>query len=195
MSSVPPPALWGPSFWRFLHYFAMNTPDRAFIKQLKNCIPCEECRAEWRDPTDTEDLVTWSKNLHNHVNAKLGRYANWDLTDFNIAHKNTCDACLHQEYVFMFPWTFIHTIASSSPEALQFLKTFDQTFPCITCRTTFFTDDPAEDETLKDWADRHHNRWNLARGLPPYVPPPLASSRDTTGSTASTSSSAPCEGC
>lgn len=170
MSTTPPPTVWGSSFWRFLHYFSMNSPDRAYIKQLKDFIPCEQCRSEWRDPADTEDLAIWSMNLHNHINSKMGKYAQWDMTDFHIAHKNICDVCEQKEYMYMFPWNFIHTVALH-PESLEFLKTFNATYPCISCRSEFFTDEPMQDESIHDWSIRHHKRWNAEKGLPPYVPP------------------------
>lgn len=166
-------AVWGASFWRFIHLFSLHDANRGFMKQLRDLIPCEECRGGWRDPSDIEDLDEWSRIIHNEVNAKLGKYAGWDQADFNIAQKPTCDICDGREHVFMFPWMFIHTLAETSTDphtTLAFLKQFNAAYPCNVCRGTFFADDPREGESIQQWANRHHNRWNLEQNRPPYIP-------------------------
>ena len=168
---------WGPAYWRFMHYFALNNKDRELFSQLPSFIPCEECKGEWEDPKDGEDLIEWSRKLHNKVNAKLGKWDKWDMTDYNIAHKNTCDYCTGQEYIHFFPWTFIHTIASFegkegfNGDVLSFLMRFSELYPCNQCCNQLLLNDVQEGETLLDWTVRHHSRINQERGLPAYVHP------------------------
>lgn len=153
------PHMWGPSYWRFLHYFALHsqtTPE--FVKTLKSLIPCLNCQEEWFDPELNRTMVEWSLVLHNKVNTKLGRYDKWNLTDFSIAHKPTCDVCNPPPRP-VFPWLFIHALAETgAKEAKSFLLEFNTQYPCISCRNTFFTDEPAENESVLDWTIRHHIR-------------------------------------
>jgi Erv1 / Alr family len=130
---------WGPAYWRFIHYFALNNKDRELFSQLPSFIPCAECKNDWEDPQDGDDLVQWSLKLHNKINKKLGKWDKWDLTDYNIAHKNTCDYCNRQEYIHFFPWMFIHTVAEVGPDtlALEFLQTFNSKYPCEVCHNNF----------------------------------------------------------
>lgn len=182
---------WGPAYWRFIHYFALNNKDRELFTQLPSFIPCEECKSEWEDPKEGELLIEWSLMLHNKVNAKLGKWDKWDLLDYNIAHKNTCDYCTGQEYIHFFPWNFIHTIASCEGkegfdgDALAFLKRFNEMYPCNKCQGKLFLDEPNDDETVLEWTVRHHSRMNQERGLPVYVHP----SPNTNGN------STDCSGC
>ena len=182
---------WGPAYWRFIHYFALNNKDRELLSLLPSFIPCEECKSEWEAPQDGEDLVQWSLRLHNKVNAKLGKWDKWDMTDYNIAHKNTCDYCNEQEYIHFFPWTFIHTIASFDGKegfdgkVLSFLMRFNDTYPCVRCRGRLLFIDFEDGETLLDWTVRHHSRMNQERGLPPYVHPSTTVNQTTNG----------CDGC
>lgn len=171
---------WGPAYWRFLHYFALNDKDMDLFQQLPRFIPCEMCINEWEDPVISTELVMWSKELHNKVNRKLGKWDRWDMTDFGIAHKNTCDYCDDREFVHMFPWLFIHVVAETGgADALAFLKRFNEIYPCEVCRGKFFTDDPADGETVLDWTIRHHKRMNEERGRPAYVHPIEAQSNET----------------
>lgn len=163
---------WGPSYWRFLHYFALHDSGRELFEQLPKFMPCDVCRSEWVNPGPKEDLVMWSKELHNRVNKKLGKYDKWDMTDFEIAHKPECDYESNKEYVHLFPWLFLHTVAETGGDgALLFLKHFNETYPNIVLRGKFFTDDPAEGESVLDWTVRHHNRMNLDFGRGEYLHP------------------------
>lgn len=193
---------WGPAFWRFIHYYALHDTGagRELLRQVPRFISCEACRQEWEDPAAEagDDLVAWSLQLHNKVNRKLGKYGAWDVTDFHIAQKSACDRCGGAGHVTSFPWAFIHAVASANtPEALQFLKAFDATYPCAACRATFFTDDPAAGdadadadaaetgETVAAWAVRHHQRVD-----PTYTPPAAASALQPAGDTTTA-----CVGC
>ena len=153
------PSIWGPSYWRFIHYFALYQETTAeFIKTLQPLIPCETCRTEWFDPEPTGNMVLWSIALHNKVNTKLGKYDRWTQNDFTIAHKPTCDICVPQGRP-VFPWPFIHSIAEQNTvDAKNFLQEFNKLYPCHSCRSTFFTDEPAEGESVLDWTIRHHTK-------------------------------------
>lgn len=194
---------WGPAFWRFMHYYALHDAGRDLLRQVPQFIPCEACRLEWEDLADEQDLVQWSLQLHNKVNRKLGKYGAWDTIDFHIAHKSACDRCAGAAHMTAFPWAFIHAVAAAdTPQALQFLKDFDASYPCQACRGTFFTDDPAPPdadadaeadgtgtgtgtggETVLQWTVRHHQRVD-----PSYTPPPAASALPLAGD-------ATCVGC
>lgn len=91
-----PPAVWGPHFWLVIHLTAATFPSSptpaqreqyaAFFKSLKNVLPCPGCRAGYATLTgsgplklrpavfrDRQSLFTWTVDLHNAVNAKLGK--------------------------------------------------------------------------------------------------------------------------
>lgn len=150
---------WGPSYWRFIHFFAVNNIGRDLLKKFYVHIPCEKCRDNWEDPDLTEDLVEWSIRMHNKVNKELGKYAGWDRTDFDISHKPTCDICDKKEYYFGFPWTFIHEVArNDAPYAVDFLQAFNAQYPCPTHQGKLLSDPPLEGETPIEWTARNHER-------------------------------------
>jgi hypothetical protein len=182
--------MYGPSAWRFLHYFAQHNVGREWIPQVVPFLP-EEWQTEWENPIEGEDLKQWSLRLHNKVNAKLGKYANWDAMDFGIAHKPECDCQEDKEFIFLFPWGFLHAVAKSmDPTALAFLQQFNALYPDERSRGAFFTDEPGEEETVYDWTIRHHRRMNVAMGRPEdmYVPQPI----QETGAMAMASECADC---
>ena len=151
--------MWGPSYWRFLHYFAGYSPfSREYLKKLPPLIPCSDCSGEWFDPVETDNLLQWSVTLHNKVNTKLGRYDKWTVEDCDILHKANCDNCNPQQNT-VFPWPFIHMVAATGrPTALEFLQIFNNLYPCYQCRRTFFTDVPTSEESVLAWTIRHHTR-------------------------------------
>jgi hypothetical protein len=166
---------YGPSYWRFIHYFSLYDVGRTELFPLvPNFLP-EEFQGEWENPGENETLKDWSIRLHNKVNAKLGKWDKWDETDFNIAHKPECDFKENKEFIFMFPWALLHHVANTEhPTALAFLKTFNELYPDEQTRNTFFTDDPQEGETVYDWTLRHHKRMNVENNRPEmtYIPVP-----------------------
>jgi hypothetical protein len=92
------------------------------------------------------------------VNAKLGKWDKWDMTDFNIGHKPDCDICKDKVH-FGYPWMFIHQVAETGNAAsISFLQKFDQLYPCLKCRGTFLSDPPNEGESAIDWTIRNHQR-------------------------------------
>lgn len=155
--------LWGAPYWRFIHYVSMHE-RRELILQLKQFIPCEDCKSEWYDPEPSENLLDWSRTLHNKVNQKLGRYANWDDTDLRITHKPECDVCTGMEFLHRFPWDFMTTVASQ-PNSMEFLKTFNATYPCDVHRGTFLDEPQAEESTLH-WVGRNRQKVDSTFVLP-----------------------------
>lgn len=88
------PKLWGPKFWPMLHYVTLAYPNdpsdddkndmRNFFITFQNVIPCEKCRKHFKNhleifPLDANtlssktQLMTWLVNMHNAVNAMLGK--------------------------------------------------------------------------------------------------------------------------
>ena len=87
------PSVWGPIFWKAIHYIAMGYPEdpsqedaatyRAFFQLLGSVIPCAKCRENYARhaeaiPIDNslsnrQDLFTWTVALHNAVNAETGK--------------------------------------------------------------------------------------------------------------------------
>ena len=162
---------YGPAYWRFMHHFALHDPGRDLMVDLGQFIGCAECAAEYEAPFDNQDLVMWSKNLHNKVNAKLGKWDKWDMTDFHIGHKPDCDICADKVH-FGYPWMFIHQAAETGNAAsIPFLQKFDQTYPCDKCRGTFLPDAPNEDESAIDWTIRNHQK---VQPTFQYFPPPVS---------------------
>lgn len=94
------PELWGPSMWFMMHLVAATYPDAptaadktnymAFYKSLQHVLPCMGCRVGYQtitttDPatkltarqfTSREALFKWTVDVHNRVNAKLGKPVN-----------------------------------------------------------------------------------------------------------------------
>jgi hypothetical protein len=160
-------SFFGSAYWRFIHYFAIHNIGRDdLLRDIVNFLPCEECKNEWENPSENENLVEWSLRLHNKVNTKLGKWDKWDMTDFNISQKPQCDYCMDKDTMYMFPWGFIHAIASLDiTGVVDFLKAFDTSYPCDTCRGTFLIEDKNDSETVFEWTVRNHKRMNRERGF------------------------------
>lgn len=101
-SAAPPgfsPETWGPSMWLMVHLIAATYPARptpedkeryaAFFNSLRDVLPCEGCRRGYDTilrtvPTQltpqvfasTQTLFKWTVDVHNRVNAKLGKPVN-----------------------------------------------------------------------------------------------------------------------
>jgi hypothetical protein len=143
-----------------MHHFALHDTGRELMNELGQFINCETCAAEYEGPKEEENLIIWSKDLHNKVNSKLGKWDKWDLTDFNIGQKPECDLCSQKETSSLYPWMFIHNVAESNSAALPFLQKFNQLYPCDVHKGTFFIDSPSSDESVLDWTIRNHKRFN-----------------------------------
>jgi hypothetical protein len=174
--------LLGPSYWRFIHYFAGNSPFcREYLKTMPPIVLCSDCSGEWFDPADTDDLLEWSVALHNKINTKHGRLYKWTVENCLNAHLRSCDKC-SPPYDPSFPWIFIHTIAAiDNPATLRFLNIFNNLYPCSKCKYTFFTDNPQSEESVLDWTIRHHKRLDPKfEYVVPGAPSPCLSCRGGT---------------
>lgn len=89
------PKLWGPSAWRLMHLVAATYPERpttetkrqyeSFFRSLEQVLPCAGCREGYsyliNGPValtpavlaDRVALFRWTVEVHNAVNAKLGK--------------------------------------------------------------------------------------------------------------------------
>ena len=148
---------WGPSYWRFIHYFSVGAfTSGNLLAETVNHITFAECKSEWVSPDPRGNLREWSVALHNKVNTKLNKYDKWTIEDFGIAHDLKCDWCNNTPNT-VFPWPFIHTVAKvNHPDALAFLKTFNSLYPCDNCRGRILVDSPLANETVLDWTIRNH---------------------------------------
>ncbi len=75
-------AIWGPLLWRGLHEAAAaGEIDEEWLKRFTLRVPCGECRMHWKQllkaiPFRAGDQFAWSVEVHNAVNARLGK-AEW----------------------------------------------------------------------------------------------------------------------
>lgn len=87
------PDVWGPIFWRTMHIVSLGyNPEPSkreqedairFYKSLETMLPCGICRAHYTEflkemPVEQavgsrDDLIYWVFQLHNKVNANLGK--------------------------------------------------------------------------------------------------------------------------
>jgi hypothetical protein len=88
-----PPSVWGPLFWHTIHIVALGYPQaptyaqkraaKEFYESLGVLIPCPVCREHYQQHLQKvpitphldrrDDLFKWTVNLHNEVNALLGK--------------------------------------------------------------------------------------------------------------------------
>ena len=82
---------WGPVGWKFLHYVTFAYPMTPSVEQqnaadhffgsLGKLLPCDTCQEHYQEevsshPPDTRSQATlsaWLVDLHNRVNARLGK--------------------------------------------------------------------------------------------------------------------------
>ena len=85
------PSVWGPIFWNTMHIITLGYPERpsesekaaaaAFFESLTKLIPCPICSSHYSEflkemPPQVDNrsgLIFWMFNLHNKVNARLGK--------------------------------------------------------------------------------------------------------------------------
>jgi len=87
------PAVWGPIFWKTMHivtigYPSFPTEDEQkaaidFFESLQFMIPCPICKEHYKmnlqkfpikdAVTDKQRLIRWLFNMHNTINAQLGK--------------------------------------------------------------------------------------------------------------------------
>ena len=88
-----PPSVWGPFFWHAIHITALSYPAdpsygqkraaKEFFESLGHLIPCPKCREHYQQYLQKmpisphldrrDDLFRWTVNVHNEVNALLGK--------------------------------------------------------------------------------------------------------------------------
>lgn len=88
------PEIWGPSFWKTIHYVSLGYPDNPsnqdkknyahFYNSLDEVLPCLQCAINYKDhlkehPLSAEflknpqTLFLWTVKLHNIVNRTLNK--------------------------------------------------------------------------------------------------------------------------
>lgn len=88
------PAIWGPHFWKMMHYITLaysDTPTdiekqnfKNFFLSIKHVIPCETCRDNFARHFDSNpltdsvlssryNLINWLLNIHNIVNRETNQ--------------------------------------------------------------------------------------------------------------------------
>jgi hypothetical protein len=76
------PENWGPAYWKTFHVACLAAANRdelhQFIEGYKLVVPCGACRIHFsqilaENPLPTEEYFNWSVDIHNLVNASLGK--------------------------------------------------------------------------------------------------------------------------
>ena len=73
------PSSWGPYYWGMLHLAALaNAPDfPELVQMFPALLPCPTCSNNFRKIIENNPLTanyfTWSVDVHNMVNKKLGK--------------------------------------------------------------------------------------------------------------------------
>jgi len=87
------PFVWGPSFWKVIHYVALSYPEnptntdkenyKLFFSSLKNVLPCDSCKNNMSkhikllplEPylDNNRKLFRWTVQLHNMVNKETNK--------------------------------------------------------------------------------------------------------------------------
>jgi hypothetical protein len=155
----------GRAYWRFIHYFSIHNSGRELLKELGRFIDCQKCKESYIGPTDEEDLRQWSFNFHNKINEKLNKPI---LNVEDIVIDASCDICNNVEPQLL--WIFTHNVAEAGDtDAINFLKAFNDQYPCATCRGNLLPDIPADGEKCLYWTFRHRKRKNDIKGLAPFI--------------------------
>lgn len=153
----------GNAYWRFIHYFAFHNVGRNLFNDLGRFIDCQKCRESYTGPSDNEDLLQWSINFHNQVNVKLNK-----PTLDNVEIDGTCDICNKKQPQLL--WIFTHNVAETgNTDAVDFLKSFNEQYPCEICRGNLLPDIPQEGEHCLYWTFRHRKRDNDIKNIEPFI--------------------------
>lgn len=88
------PSLWGPHYWKVMHYITIAYPDnptpqdkediKNFFMAMGKVLPCENCRIHYamniqKYPLTNDILsskykiINWAKDIHNEVNIRTGK--------------------------------------------------------------------------------------------------------------------------
>jgi hypothetical protein len=102
---MPPPNVWGPIFWIFMHNIITLYPDEPtmqdkdnfiiFLNAFRNLLPCKECREHFlfnlnKYPLTSEflssknNLIAWGIGIHNIVRVMLKKTIYYKETEENI---------------------------------------------------------------------------------------------------------------
>lgn len=170
----------GKAYWRFIHFFAYHNCGRNLLRDLGEFIDCQKCKDSYIPPDDNVELLQWSIDFHNTINAKLGKPV---LS--NVSIDGACDFCNNIQPQLL--WIFTHNVAEAGGEnAVPFLKTFNEEYPCDVCRGNIFPDLPSANEPCLYWTFRHRKRINDLKGIAPFIYEMTPIQQD---------SSTPCTGC
>lgn len=77
------PEIWGPTLWGTIHYTCLTgSATNEFINGFADAIPCPACGQHFKQmlqelpfPESHDPLILfeWSVNIHNRVNARIGK--------------------------------------------------------------------------------------------------------------------------
>jgi len=170
----------GTAYWKVIHFLAVHNVGRSLLQQIQEFIGCQTCKSKYIPPSDSEDLLQWSINLHNSVNNHLNKPTWSGTVPNNCQH---CDPTKSGDD----PWIFMHNVAETGGDtAITFLKEFNQIYPCTTCRDNLLKDDPLDNESCLYWTFRNRQLADDQYTRQPFayvMDPPLSSP------------SAACQGC
>ena len=153
----------GTAYWKVIHFLAVHNVGRSLLQQLHGFIGCQTCKTKYIPPSETENLLEWSINLHNAVNSHLAKPA-WSGTI--STHCEHCDPAKAGET----PWVFMHNVAETGGnDAISFLKDFNQIYPCTKCQNNLLNDDLLENEKCLYWTFRNRKRLNDQYNRQPFI--------------------------
>lgn len=170
----------GNAYWRFIHFFAYHNVGRNLLKDLAKFINCQKCKESYTGPSDNEELLQWSISLHNQINEKLNKPT---FNTDNAVIDETCDICNKKQPQLL--WIFTHNVAEAGEnDAIEFLKSFNEQYPCEICRGNLLPDIPQDGENCLFWTFRHRKRDNDDKNIEPFIyemNPPSSTSTSTLG--------------
>jgi FAD-linked sulfhydryl oxidase len=85
------PKVWGKEGWHFIHYVALNYPDKptqedkdtymTFLNTIEHILPCPICGHHFKQNMikhppnlkSQQDFFNWTVDMHNFVNAENGK--------------------------------------------------------------------------------------------------------------------------
>lgn len=148
--------IWGPSLWELLHAVAFGynlTPITStkkkqyilFYSSIGPLIPCDKCKIHYNSYLNSNSIanavnsytgiITWVNNLHNGINAKIGRKQQLlAVSKKRYVNQNGSINFTHSK-IYIFIDNAVKTI---TPYNFNYFKTFFNAlyhiFPCERCR-------------------------------------------------------------
>jgi hypothetical protein len=119
------PKKWGPSAWALLHLISFNKnislcKARAFILALREVLPCPACRNHFEEhvkempfPRRASRLGIWMYDLHERVNASLGKSSG--LTFKNVRMHWQDKAINGDNFKALDLWKFLLSVVEAHP--------------------------------------------------------------------------------